>query len=350
MSPFSLRLSLSLILLAAHYTPALANDPAWLGKADCRIAPLKPAPSGEVSWSGGCVDGHASGKGVLAWTYPPLGKVTLEGTLVRGLPSGEVILKTSEFGFAGTVRNGVPHEGYLQREGWGWYEGEFVDGLPHGKGTHLAVDRSRYTGEWVQGRRHGRGDASFATGGSYTGDWKNDRFDGQGTIVYAGAGHKYEGAFQAGRVAGLPTPALALEEGRYTLAGRIHDDGVVSALPLKAGWGELTPAQQNAFRTHYPALEAGDEPPFPVKGQGRLLEEARRINEVFGPVKGSLSVHVLVGKDGKPLSVTAYGAPTATIVRALSALFMREQYKPALCRGTPCAMVYPLNFRFSVVD
>jgi hypothetical protein len=345
----------ALFLLAVVSMPALAAEPAWLGAADCRIAPLKPAPSGEVSWTGGCVDGYASGKGVLAWTSSTLGKVTLDATLARGEASGEAVLKRRDYTYEGTTRNGVPDgQGYFQyEEGRGWYEGEVVDGLPHGKGTHLKADRSRYTGEWVRGKRHGWGEASFATGGSYTGGWKDNAFDGQGVIVYAGAGHKYEGVFQDGRVAGLPKAEVG--EGRYsikrdTTGSHIREDAVVAYLPLNAVWDQMAPAQQNRFRKNYPALEAGDEPPFPAKGEGSLFDKVRRINQALGPVKGGLGIYVVVGKDGKPLSVTAFGAPTATIVRALSTLFMLEQYKPALCRGEPCEMVYPVNFSFTVDD
>lgn len=350
----SCTLALSLSMLAASGAPALAAEPAWLGKADCRIAPLKPAPTGEVSWTGGCVDGYASGKGVLAWTSSPHGKATLDATLVRGQASGDAVLRLRESIYEGTTRNGVPEgQGYVQIEGWGWYEGDFADGAPHGKGTRLQVDRSRYTGDWIKGQRHGQGEATFATGGSYKGEWKHDRFDGQGRIVYAGSGRTHEGAFQDGRVAGLPEAEIA--QGRYGVDGEVTgrstpEDGIVSDLPPDADWDALTPAQKNAFRTHYPALEAGDEPPFPAKGQGPLLDKVRRLNRTFGPVKGRLSVYVLVGKDGKPLSVTAYGAPTATFVRALSTLVMLEQYKPALCRGAPCEMVYPVNFSFTVTD
>lgn len=37
------------------------------------------------------------------------------------------------------------------------YEGEFVDGVAHGKGVMLWPDGSHYDGEWVDGRAHGNG-------------------------------------------------------------------------------------------------------------------------------------------------------------------------------------------------
>ena len=116
---------------------------------------------------------------------------------------------------------------------------------------------------------------------------------------------------------------------------------------MDAGWDELTPAQKNVVRLHYPALQAGDDPPFPAKGERRILDAVRQINQKLGVVTGYLGVQVLVGKDGKPLSVTTYGAPSPELVRAVSNLVMLQQYKPARCQGEPCEMVYPLHFHFS---
>lgn len=347
-------LTLVSLVFAAAAMPAMAAEPVWLGAPDCRIAPIEPLPTGAVSWTGGCAGGYASGKGTLAWTWAGIGKATLDTTLARGEASGEGILELPRFLYQGGTRNGKPEgQGYLEVEGWGWYEGAFMHGAPHGKGTHVRVDRSRYTGDWVNGARHGQGQATFTSGGSYTGSWKDDSFDGQGAIVYAGAGHTYEGLFEHGRVAGLPP--LDIPTKRSSTDGEVSGiflpgAGIVGYRPVKAPWDALTTAQKNTFIRNYPALEAGDEPPFPAKGEGYLLEEVQRINQILGPVKGNLSVYVLVGKDGKGLSVTSYGAPTATLVRALSAVFVREPYKPARCRGEPCEMVYLIHFAFAVAD
>lgn len=347
------RRSFPLLALAALGTPALAAEATWLGAADCRIAPLKPAPTGTVSWTGACIDGYASGKGLLTWTWPILGKVTLEGTLVRGDASGETVLKRRDYTYTGTTKNGVPDgAGYFAfANGTGWYEGEVVNGAPHGKGIKLTAHRSEYKGEFVLGKKHGYGEETFATGGSYAGGWKNDAFDGHGVIVYAGSGHKYEGQFKDGRVAGLAAPETA--SGRYAITGttvgsRIPEGRVLAPIPLNAGWDQLSAAEKNTMRASYAALEAGDDPPFPARGVGGLFKNVRRINEALGAVQGALAVYVLVGKDGKPLRVTAFGAPTPEMVRAVSHLFMLEQYKPALCRGEPCEMIYPVNFSFSI--
>ena len=351
------RLSSPSLALAAALclTPAFAAEPSWAGEASCRVAPLQPAPrDGEVSWKGACVGGYASGKGVLAWRSDKRENYSVEATLVRGEADGEAVLTTPAYRYTGTLKNGLPHgQGYFEyTEAKGWYEGDVVAGLPHGKGIRLKLDRSRYTGDWADGERNGWGEATFSNGGSYTGRWKDDKFDGQGKIVYAGSGRTYEGLFQDGRVAGLPEPEV--DKGRYAIraaaAGSraLKEDRVTGYVPLDSGWDELTPAQKNKIRSGYPALETGDEPPFPVKGERALFDAVARINQALGVVEGHLGVHVLIGKDGKPITVTTYGAPNPALVRAVSNLMVLQEYKPAVCHGAPCEMVYGLQFAFSV--
>src|SRR5690349_13989137 len=74
-----------------------ATPDGWLGKSDCRIAALHPRPAHDaVAWSGACKDGHADGKGVLAWRVEGKGQRRLEATLVGGEISGEGTLATNE--------------------------------------------------------------------------------------------------------------------------------------------------------------------------------------------------------------------------------------------------------------
>lgn len=348
--PFSHRV----LLLATLCNPALAPaaEPAWMGKANCRIAPIKAPSATDVSWTGACAEGYASGKGVLAWRENG-GDSSIEATLVCGEVSGSVVMKTPGYAYKGTLQAGIPHgQGYFEyASANGEYEGEVVAGRPHGKGEKLDSDRSYYTGEWAEGKRNGYGEAIFALGGSYKGQWKNDKFSGKGTIVYAGSGRTHEGLFEDGRVAGLPAPETA--KGSYAITvptngSHIREAGITGELPLDAGWDELTPAQKNVVRLRYPALQAGDDPPFPVKGEGGILNAVRRINNELGPVSGYLLVHVLVGKDGKPLNATTYGAPGPKMVRAVSTLVMLQHYRPARCQGEPCEMIYPMHFDFTI--
>ena len=344
------------LLLTTLVSPILAQaaDPAWMGEKNCRVAPLDlPSVIGAVSWKGDCVDGFASGKGVLSWRAGLFDKYSIDATLARGEVSGSAILKTPDFTYTGTLKAGVPHgQGFFEyANDKGWYEGEVVAGRRHGYGIKLDVDRGRYTGEWADDARNGRGEASFSSGGSYTGDWKSDRFDGQGKIVYAGAGHTYEGQFHEGRVAGLAETQISKE--RYAIKEQatgthLGRTAVNGYLPPSATWDALTAAQKNTVRAQYPALEADDEPPFPARGLGPLFGAVSQINAKLGSGSGYLGANVLVGKDGQAIRVTTYGQPSAQLVKAVSTLMMIERYKPALCRGEPCEMIYPVRFIFSV--
>lgn len=348
-------LLLAICLPAAAYA---AGTPAWYGEPGCRIAQLEPAPAGDfVKWSGACKDGYANGPGVLEWRAAGQGERKLEGTLSRGVVTGEGTLTSSNGSYIGTFRNGVPHgQGYFKyADGKGLYEGGVVDGERDGKGIFIDTDRSRYEGGWKGGKRDGQGRQTFTLGGSYEGEWKDDKFHGQGTIVYAGSGHRYEGRFEHGHVAGKATEEVA-DNGQYALkrdqnkhGSRIREDMAVAFLPPELPWGKLSAAEQNLFRSFYPALEAGDEPPFPVDGQRALIEALAKIRDAkFAEATGPLLLYVLVGKDGKPKSVTSIGSPHPDLARYASMAAMAQAFKPAMCRGEPCEMIYPLSLDFTL--
>lgn len=345
------RFSASLLLAALFAASAAAAELAWLGEADCRIAPLDGAS--KASWKGACVDGYANGKGTLAWRTEKIGKHSAEATLVRGEVQGEASVSTPKYTYVGTLKAGVPHgQGFFTyADDGGWYEGEVAGGRPNGKGIKLTFDRSQYTGVWVDGKLNGWGEATFATGGSYVGGWKNNKFHGQGAIVYAGSGRKYEGRFEDGRVAGLPSAEV--EKGEYAIkvgqtGSHIPYKGLTSSAPIDLPWEKLTEPQKNYVRSAYAALEAGDEPPYPATGPRQLFDTVRVINNRLGATSGKLGVHVLVGQDGKPRNVKTIGSPSPELVRAVSNLALLLDYKPAMCQGVPCEMVYAVEFNFSI--
>jgi len=96
---------------------ALGQDTStWPGAPDCRMAPVEPAPVGQVQWKGPCKAGYADGKGVLAWKGSDGIARTLEATLTAGQVQGEATLKLPDGGlYIGTVKNGVPDgKGYFR--------------------------------------------------------------------------------------------------------------------------------------------------------------------------------------------------------------------------------------------
>jgi hypothetical protein len=97
----------------------------------------------------------------------------------------------------------------------------------------------------------------------------------------------------------------------------------------------------------YRALEEGDEPPYPVHGLKPIYAWIKQAQAKV-LVEGSLRLDVLVGKDGNAVSVTTIGSPSPEITKFATLVVSREKYKPALCRGTPCEMIYPFNMQFTL--
>lgn len=117
------------------------------------------------------------------------------------------------------------------------YEGDTLNGQPHGSGKKTFKNGDKYEGEWYNGQPNGKGKMLWITGNAYEGDWLNGRCHGYG-VLHAINGDKYEGQFVDDAMHG---------EGRYTHAdGKVyvgsfeadkpHGDGV---LYLPDGAGQL---------------------------------------------------------------------------------------------------------------
>lgn len=340
---------------------ALAPVPGAHGAVGCRINTLLPAPDyADVSWSGPCKDGFADGQGIVAWDDDKDGERRIEGTLVRGSVTGEATLTwasekrkgdNGRNSYIGTLRDGQPDgQGFFQYADGGLYEGGVASGKQHGAGIYINLDRSRYEGQWVDGERQGYGKATFALGGSYAGEWKHDRFDGPGTVVFVGPPRAWQGQFHNGRPEGTPDPGDATV-GTFTTWSK--ERGTSSKLPTVigssfvpplAGWPELTTGQQNLFKSFYPALAPGDEPPYPLHGMRDMNQVIARIHGELNSYHGAVRVLVLVGSDGKAGSVAVLGKVPPDVARYVSAAIMSQPYKSAVCQGVPCEMRYPINF------
>jgi hypothetical protein len=354
---FSLRglaaLSSLLPLALAHG----ANTPEPLGEPGCRIADITPRPMGDaVSWSGACKDGYAEGKGVLAWRVSGEGKRKLQATLARGEISGEGTLDYAGGQYIGSFRQGMPHgSGYFAYAKSGdQYEGGVVDGVREGTGVMVAVDGSTYEGQWKAGKRHGRGKAKFKLGGSYEGDWHEGRMHGKGTIVYGGSGRTYTGEFRDNRAVGA-VPAPTDDEPQFGLNEAWAETGFQrpakrpsSPTPMDKVWAAMTPAQQNIIRNGYPALDDRDEPPYPLQGLATYYKGISELYRKIPEYEGNSMIYLTVGADGVPTSVTTYGITHKEFGRYVSMVAMMQRFKPALCAGTPCAMVFPLRFQFTL--
>ncbi|GHT93900.1 hypothetical protein FACS1894122_09890 [Alphaproteobacteria bacterium] len=82
-------------------------------------------------------------------------------------------------------KQGIPHgKGKLTNQAVGFsYEGDFMDGKPHGTGKLIYSDGAAYEGAFVDGRPHGKGKVTFLedsiyNGASYEADFKKGEIDG----------------------------------------------------------------------------------------------------------------------------------------------------------------------------
>ncbi len=134
----------------------LCASPAYAqGQSKCIVLD----PELQASYSGGCKDGKAEGRG------------TAKGSAVY----------VGEF-----------HEGKKQGRGvktWGWgdrYDGDFLNDAKHGMGRYTWGARSafagdRYEGGFANDKRNGYGAYVWASGDAYAGPWKDDAVAGRAT-------------------------------------------------------------------------------------------------------------------------------------------------------------------------
>ena len=348
------KLLLALVAGSAACYPALAQEaPLLAGAANCRFAPVQPAPMEAATWKGNCKAGFADGDGVLTWR-DAIGKAyRLDAKLAAGQVAGDAKLDFPDGGvYIGTFRNGLPDGfGYLRLAGGPTYEGGMRMGERNGSGEAKYPNGDRYQGEWKDGKRDGTGVLHYMLGGRYEGGWKNDEPSGKGKMVFAGTPGR-ELAVTDGVVPGQPAAPSA--KASYTLkTDALHTqfrDDIVTEIPVPPSlpYDELSAGQQAIVKSRFPALAPGDEPPYPLEGPEEFLRTAQRIVSVTRQqVQGVISVYVLVGTDGKPVSVTAIGLDNADARKAISVAAGKLKYKPAVCGGQPCQMMYPYEMSFT---
>ena len=145
-----------------------------------------------------------------------------------------------------------------------------------------------------------------------------------------------------------PPARYTIKEDQPRTGTSLRQALVTSSLPLDKRYAELTPAQQAQVRGYYEALHPLDEPPFPADGLGPLMSALQKGASKL-EAEGELLLYVTVGPDGNARSARLMRSPDPTFGEfALSAALL-TRFKPALCRGEPCTMEYPVHQRFERV-
>jgi hypothetical protein len=323
------------LLLASFIAQAAHAD-------DCQVGKLLPAPVDQsVHWNGPCKDGYADGTGVVEWTTQDGTTRRIEGKFAHGAVSGEAKLKAGDkFTYIGSLTNGIPDgEGYLHFANDLRYEGGLRMMQREGKGVQIYPNGDTYQGEFHADRPNGQGRLTYALGGMVEGEFRDGHPVNGDRITYAGSGRT--GTLDAAPARSKPENTFQQRQAEPNTGTLLAKTEVRSALPSNVGWDGLTPEQKDIVRGRYPALEPGDDPPYPVNG---LVEFNRLILAAAGKfnARGLLRLNVLVGADGKAKEVRRVGSFDDDVVRFVAGAAMALRYKPAVCHGQPCEMLYPV--------
>lgn len=109
----------------------------------------------------------------------------------------------------------------------GWYEGEFLYGMRHGKGTH-DFHGDVYVGEFKWDMRHGRGTLTNSDGSQICGSWSKNKPSGFATLTDPKGKVLYNGEWKNGKRDGLGRQLFDsgdMYDGGWK-EGRLHDRGV----------------------------------------------------------------------------------------------------------------------------
>jgi hypothetical protein len=95
---------LTVAAIAGFSFPAVAQTeqgkqpPDWITASNqpCKIWNPEPQPDESVTWSGGCKDGYATGKGVLHWTENGKPDIVFDGEYANGKRNGRGVIFTPE--------------------------------------------------------------------------------------------------------------------------------------------------------------------------------------------------------------------------------------------------------------
>jgi hypothetical protein len=141
-------------------------------------------------------------------------------------------------------------------------------------------------------------------------------------------------------------PGYTVREGEPHLGTNIPRPEGSSFVPPDATWTELTPEQQASVRSLYEAMPQGDEPPYPLRGEGALMRPIGQAHQQIGD-DGMLVLFIDVNSKGEATRVEVVKTPSERIGTAAAEIAMATRFKPAVCHGQPCAMGYPLRIKLT---
>ena len=130
---------------------------------------------------------------------------------------------------------------YLNKNAY--YEGEFVTGLPHDKGTFSVGQAFKYEGDFVGGTNHSFGCAHWVEGSEYTGKFHKGAFHGD--VIYTSSDGKiFKGFYKNGLKEGPGT--LIMNQSILKAIERAERYNALQRLQAKGGLLPVTGEKGNS--------------------------------------------------------------------------------------------------------
>jgi hypothetical protein len=153
-------------------------------------------------------------------------------------------------------------------------------------------------------------------------------------------------AFVGQSSAQLSTPQYVIADDTARTGSILRrQQGAEFPIPVKRRYDQLTPEQKAIVHSWYEHLEPGDEPPFPADGLAPLYDAIQRGQRKL-MVRGELQMAVTVEPGGKATEVQVLKSPSPEMTQFAASVLLLAKYKPAVCKGQPCRMQFPLSLRF----
>ncbi|MEG4277128.1 TonB family protein [Microcoleus sp. MON1_C1] len=187
------------------------------------------------------------------------------------------------------------------------YEGQFLNGKPHGQGIYTFKEEGRYQGEFADGEFNGQGVREFANGKRYEGSFTNGSPSGRGAFTFSN-GTRCEGDIKEGKVNGKGVCQYA-NKNRYEgelLNNVPHGQGIYTFAEGGRYEGQFREGQFHGASSGSPGGSASNSSP------GGGGNGGGGSSEPFGSGSGSVPKPTNPAREGSPSRPK--GPPPATCI------------------------------------
>jgi len=138
-----------------------------------------------------------------------------------------------------------------------------------------------------------------------------------------------------------------VKEDSARTGSRIRPVSASANVPFELDYDQLSDGQVQIVRAGYESLPQSYEPPYPeggIEAIYKFIDQA--LNSATRQVQGEMLIGAQVDEKGLVQNVSFYLTPTQDMATLAAHALMRVKFKPATCKGDPCAMEFPLYMDF----